>query len=54
MKRLIADAEARVKKLGCPSSGTHHAGSFGRTSGAQSEWTGVQYDGWVLKLKDMC
>ena len=53
-KRLTVEAEARVKKLGRPSSEMHHAGSFGRTAGAQNEWTGVQSDGRVLKLKDMC
>ena len=45
MKRLVADAETRVKKLGRPSSGKHHARSFGRTSGAQNRWTVVGYDG---------
>ena len=54
VKRLIADAEAGVKKLGRPSSVMLHAGSFGRKSGALSEWPGVHCDGWVLKLKDMC
>ena len=53
MKRPIADGEAIVKTLGCPNLGIYYAGSFGRIFGAQNDWTGVEYDGWVLKLKDM-
>ena len=53
MKRLVADAQTRVKRLGRSSSEMHRAGSYGRTSGAQNGWTGFEYDGWVLKLQDM-
>ena len=36
MKRVIVDAEARVKTLGRPSLGMHYAGSFGGIFGAQN------------------
>lgn len=36
MKKLVADAETRVKRLAGSSLGMHHAGSFGRRSGAQN------------------